>query len=85
MYYSVYILRSELDGSYYVGSTQDVSERLNRHNKGRSKYTKAKRPWELVYVEKWPDRPSALKREREIKARKSRRYIKGLVSTSRQQ
>ncbi|MBW2204516.1 MAG: GIY-YIG nuclease family protein [Deltaproteobacteria bacterium] len=56
MPYFVYILRSTVDGSYYVGSTQDLNERLDRHNQGRSKYTKSKRPWQLIYHEEYPDR-----------------------------
>ncbi len=79
----VYILQSKQDGSYYVGSTQDIQERLERHNQGRTKYTKSKRPWELVYSEEHPDRSKAIKREDEIKSRKSRDFIKQLVSTSR--
>jgi putative endonuclease len=80
----VYILKSQKDGSYYAGSTQDVADRLKRHNQGRSKYTKSKRPWDLIYVEEYPDRSAATKREREIKNRRSRCYIEGLVRTSRQ-
>jgi putative endonuclease len=44
MPYLVYILKNEKDGSYYIGSTQDLDARLERHNQGRSKYTKAKGP-----------------------------------------
>jgi putative endonuclease len=84
MSYFVYILRSQKDGRYYVGSTQDLSERLQRHNEGRSKYTKAKRPWDLIYFEEYPDRSSAVRREDEIKSRKSRNFIETLVRTSRQ-
>jgi putative endonuclease len=84
MSYFVYILRSQKDGRYYVGSTQDPSERLQRHNEGRSKYTKAKRPWDLIYFEEYPDRSSAVRREDEIKSRKSRDFIETLVRTSRQ-
>ena len=80
----VYILKSLKDGTFYVGSTQDLSERLNRHNQGRTKYTKPKRPWELVYHEEHPDRSSAVKRELEIKTRKSKRFIEKLLRTSRQ-
>ena len=83
MAYFVYIIRSELDGSYYIGSTQDLDARLRRHNQGRSKYTKAKRPWELVYFEKHPYRSSAIKRENQIKRRKKKGYIEKLVRTSR--
>ncbi len=83
MSYFVYILKSLQDGTYYVGSAQDLQERLERHNQGRTKYTKVKRPWELVYSEEFPDRSSAMKRENEIKRRKRRTFIEALVRTSR--
>ena len=85
MSYHVYILQSEADGSYYVGSTQDLDARVHRHNEGRSKYTKTKRPWELVHTEKFPSRSDAVKRENQIKARKSRKFIEKLVRSSRHQ
>jgi len=83
MSHFVYILRSLTNGTYYIGSTQNTSKRLNRHNQGRSKYTRPARPWELIYVEEHPDRPAATKREKEIKTRKSKTYIESLVKTSR--
>ena len=79
MSFYVYILKSLKDESYYIGSTQDLSERIERHNQGRSNYTKSKRPWKLVYSEETPDRSSAVKRENEIKARKSKKFIEALV------
>ena len=84
MTYFVYIIQSLKDGTYYVGSTRDLNERLERHNQGRSNYTKAKRPWKLRYSEKHPDRSSASIRENEIKSRKSKSYIESLVRASRQ-
>lgn len=81
MAYSVYILQSARDGSYYVGCTQDIEQRLQRHNQGRSQYTKTKRPWTLVYCEEHPDRSSALKRERQIKSWRRSDMIEALVST----
>ena len=84
MAYHVYIIESLKDGTYYVGSTQNLTERLERHNQGRSKYTKTKRPWKIVFYEKHPDRSSAFIREKEIKSRKSKSYIEALVRASRQ-
>jgi len=84
MSYHVYIIKSESDRSYYVGSTHDLVDRIQRHNDGRSKYTKAKLPWKLVYTEKLPTRSEAVKRENQIKARKSRKFIERLVRASRQ-
>ena len=79
MAYFVYILRSINDGSYYIGSTQDLHSRLERHNQGRSQYTKAKRPWKIVYFEEYPDRSTAMKRERGMKDRKDRAFIEDLM------
>jgi putative endonuclease len=56
------------DGSFYVGLTKDLQERMKRHNRGRGgKYTKEKRPFKLVYYEELNDLASAIRREKEIK------------------
>lgn len=47
--YFLYILKSEKDGKFYIGSTQDVQQRLLMHNNGRVKSTKARRPFQLKY------------------------------------
>jgi len=83
MPYSVYILKSLKDGSYYIGSTGDLEERLLRHNQGRSKYTKSRTPWELIFHENHQDRSSAGKREQQIKKFKNKEAIERLVRTSR--
>jgi hypothetical protein len=53
MAYRVYILQSDRDGSFYIGHAADLTERLRRHNEGRSWYTKAKIPWRVVYQEEY--------------------------------
>ena len=83
MAYTVYILQSEANGSYYIASTGDLNERLLRHNQGRSRYTKRGIPWLLVHTEQFDTRSQAVKRERQIKNRKSRDFIEALVRTSR--
>ena len=80
MPFYLYIIESQKDGSYYIGCTQDLEERLTRHNQGRSKYTKSKLPWKLVYCEDYPDRSSASIREYAIKRRKSKDYIEKLIA-----
>jgi putative endonuclease len=77
--YSVYILRSGTNGSYYVGQTSDVEGRLKRHNAGTERATRGKGPWKLVYVEQFATRGEAMARESEIKARKKRAYIERLI------
>jgi len=80
MPYYVYILESLKDGSDYVGLTNNLEDRLRRHNEGRVAYTKPRRPWKLVYSEEHPDRSSAAKRESEIKAHKRRAFIEKINS-----
>ncbi|PWH17121.1 MAG: hypothetical protein DDG60_02940 [Anaerolineae bacterium] len=62
-----YILQCA-DGTLYTGWTTDPIRREREHNAGNgARYTQTRRPVRLVYVEEAPDKPSALKREREIK------------------
>jgi putative endonuclease len=83
MAYTVYVLQSDRDGSFYVGYTSGLDERLRRHNEGRSPYTKAKVPWRVVYLEEYLSRSQAMEREKELKGKKSRTYIEQLVRASR--
>ena len=63
----VYILRCA-DGTYYVGSTNDVPARVASHNAGdAATYTRARRPVTLVYSEAHPDQLTAIRRERQLK------------------
>lgn len=63
-----YILKCS-DGTLYTGWTVDINRRVKQHNDGKgAKYTKMRRPVKLVYVESQPDKRTALKRERAIKA-----------------
>ena len=47
--------------------TSNPDHRLYEHNTGMSRYTKDKGPWDIVYLEKMPDKRTALIRERQIK------------------
>ena len=82
MAHYVYTIQSLADGTYYVGSTQNTAERLQRHNQGRSQYTKSKRPWTLVYSEEYSDKSAAIKRENQIKRRKSKQFVESLIRTT---
>ncbi len=69
-YWSVYMLRCA-DGSLYTGVTTDTARRLAEHNgtgagKG-ARYTRVRRPVELVWQEAGHDRSSALRREYALK------------------
>ena len=80
MQWFTYILYSFKIDRYYVGSTNDLNWRLERHNKGWGRYTKRGIPWKLVYSEIHQTKTEAIKREREIKNKKSRKYIENLIN-----
>ena len=62
-----YILRCA-DGTLYTGWTNDLAQRLAAHNAGRGgKYTRARRPVELVYSEFEGAKGDALRRELQLK------------------
>lgn len=62
-----YILKCS-DGSLYTGWTNDLERRVKVHNEGKgAKYTKSRRPVELVYYEEFLTKEEAMKREYEIK------------------
>jgi putative endonuclease len=83
MPFHVYILESDTDKSLYIGQTSNIEERLLRHNQGRSKYTKAKRPWTLLYSETFDTRASAAKREKELKSFHRKDLLFNLIKNSR--
>jgi len=63
----LYILRYA-DGSYYTGSTSDLSQRLARHGCGEaSVYTSGRLPVELAYCEEFDSEHEAYLRERQVK------------------
>ena len=76
-----YILFSARINSYYVGSTQDLANRLKRHNSGRSTYTKRGVPWMLVYKKEYPTKSESYQAELSIKSQKSRKYIEELIAS----
>ncbi len=62
-----YILKCR-DGSLYTGWTNDIEKRVIAHNGGRgAKYTKSRRPVELVYYEEFGTKEEAMRREYAIK------------------
>ncbi len=67
MSYYVYLLRCS-DDTLYTGCTNDLKRRIQAHNVGKgAKYTRSRRPVELVYQEIQPDRSAALRREAKVK------------------
>ena len=58
-----YILRCA-DGTLYCGWTNSLKDRLLAHNQGKgARYTRSRRPVELVYYETFATKQEAMQRE----------------------
>ena len=75
MYY-VYILQSENDGKFYIGSTSDLQARLDFHNSGKQRSTRHRIPFKIIYTEEYVDKSDALKRESKIYRTKRAEHLK---------
>ena len=67
-----YVLRSQKTGRRYVGSRENLTERIRRHNAGESKSTKHGVPWVSVQTESSAIRAEAMERERYYKTGRGR-------------
>ena len=80
----LYILHSQTLDRYYVGhTTESLEERLRKHLSKHQGWTARAKDWVLVHAEEFPDKASAYRRERAIKAWKSNARIKELIEDAR--
>src|ERR1700758_259906 len=61
--FCVYILKSEKTGRLYIGSCQNLDERIRRHNLGHSKATRHGIPWTALHSERFATRAEAVRKE----------------------
>lgn len=67
MMHYVYFIKSEVDESVYVGITKNIEVRLQQHNNGKTRSTKSKAPYKLIYFEAYTNKRLARIREIELK------------------
>ncbi|NBW35588.1 MAG: GIY-YIG nuclease family protein [Cytophagia bacterium] len=75
MIFHVYILESESSGAWYYGFTEDIDQRLRDHQSNRSKYTRFKGPWKLIFKRAFLDKTEALRFEKYLKTTRNKDYI----------
>ena len=77
--YFTYELYSISHDKYYVGSTNDVYARLERHNKGYENYSSKFAPWELLWFTQKENRSEAVILELKLK-NLSKARLKSFIS-----
>jgi putative endonuclease len=66
MFYT-YILYSEKTGAFYIGQSNNLMDRLERHNSGRNKFTRNKGPWLIAAYKSSETRSEAVLLEKKLK------------------
>lgn len=74
--YFLYVLYSDKFDKIYIVQTNNISNRLERHNARKVKSTKSYTLWLLVHSELFYTRAEAMKREKELKSYQGRDYIR---------
>jgi len=77
--YFIYVLQSLIYGTRYIGSAENILKRLKEHNLGKCRYTSGRKPWKLVYDEKFSSRGEAIRREKFLKSGQGRKYLDNLL------
>ena len=78
----LYILYSQSVDKYYVGESNNVEERLLKHNvhSYEGSFTKIASDWQVVLIFECVSRNQAISLEKFIKKMKSKIFIKKIVS-----
>jgi len=72
---TLYVIRSEKRNYRYVGITDNLERRLNQHNSGHNKNTRAYAPFKLIHAEEFTNYKEARKREIFLKSGAGRKYL----------
>ena len=67
----VYIIFSENSNLHYIGHTNNLEDRLLRHNSNRNKFTKGKGPWKLITSARCSSKSDAYRLELKLKSFKN--------------
>jgi putative endonuclease len=81
MTFTVYILESQSNEKWYYGFTEDLVQRLSDHNTNRSKFTRFKGPWTLIFKREFTDKTQALQFEIYLKKMRNKTFIKSEYAT----
>ena len=79
MMFIVYAIKSKVKNYIYVGMTQNLQERLCRHNSGSERTTKPYLLFNLIYSEEQNNRVDARKREKYLKSGVGKAFLKSLI------
>jgi putative endonuclease len=71
-FWYVYVLQSQKDHMFYIGSTSDLKRRFQQHQRGENISTAKRLPFELIYFEGHRSKDDAWRREKYFKTTKGK-------------
>jgi putative endonuclease len=78
--FTVYVLYSQKYDQIYIGATSDLANRFLSHNELATKgHTIKYRPWVIAYIEEFPTKSEALKRETQLKTTNGRAFAWSII------
>ena len=77
----IFFIQKKLD-KYYIGYTENINDRIAKHNRSRQGFTSVGKPWDLVYIEQFDSKQAAMKREKQLKSWKNKVRIESLIGKS---
>ena len=75
MYYT-YVLKSLINVDLYIGSTENIENRLSRHNSRKVKSTKGYKPWILLETKEFKTKSEAYRHDKFLKTGQQKELLK---------
>ncbi|MCF8229894.1 MAG: GIY-YIG nuclease family protein [Bacteroidales bacterium] len=77
--YYIYAIESQKEARIYVGFTGNLERRIKEHNGGKTRSTKAYRPWKLFFKKAVSSRAEARHLEKYYKSGCGKEFLKSLI------
>lgn len=78
-FHYVYVLHNLSKNFIYIGYSEDLKSRVNSHNRGENKSTKAYVPLELIHYEAYKNEQDAKRREKYLKGNRGKTTLKTML------
>ncbi|MBU2444376.1 MAG: GIY-YIG nuclease family protein [Bacteroidetes bacterium] len=78
--FTLYALKSISRNFIYVGMTENLEDRIKRHNSGYNRSTKKFAPFKLIFSENSQTGEKARSREKYLKSTSGKRFLRSILN-----
>ena len=80
-FFYVYVLYNSYKNFIYIGYSENLKQRIQEHNEGKVRSTKAYTPLKLIFYEAYPTKSDAKRREKYLKTNKGRTTLMTMLKS----